>query len=455
MANKKIVFLGGGSLYFTRRLTGILTREDLGGSEIVFYDINAQKLDLIGSTYRRLAEEAGTGFRVRWTTDLADALDGADFAISAIGGSGVEVTPNFTTSYYHTCDIQIPMKYGIYQVIGDTGGPGALLMALHSIPVYVEICREMEKRCPNVIFFNHSNPMAPLCRSMIKYSGVKVIGVCHGVQSGLQDVARLLDVPVHELECVWVGTNHYHWFTRILHRGVDVYDKVMRRAAEDEKEGYGMSNAYSRAYDHRIVLSHDSHTIEFYPIASRIGSFDDLPYAIPKEAARRHKDMDKSIALKKQTSDAIRAEFIDFYKARLAEAKLPDRPDDPITGEGVSTLLSAIAHGRREVFILNLPNNGLISNLPDNAIVELEAVTDSQGARGIQIGECPILLKGMLEKRFAWHELVVDAAVKGDRKLALQALLLDEMAILPDQAEAMLGEMLEASKPLLPRFFED
>jgi len=117
--------------------------------------------------------------------------------------------------------------------------------------------------------------------------------------------------------------------------------------------------------------------------------------------------------------------------------------------------VSAIAHGRREVFILNLPNSGLISNLPDTAIVELEGVTDSRGARGIRIGECPVLLKGMLEKRFAWHELVADAAVKGDRKLALQALLLDEMAILPDQAEAMLDDMLEASKPLLPRFFED
>ena len=430
-------------------------REDLSGSEIVFYDIDAQKLELIGPTFQRLAEEAGTGFRVRWTTDLADAVDSADFAISAIGGSGIEVTPNFNTSYYHNCDIQIPMKYGIYQVIGDTGGPGALLMALRSIPVYVEICQEMEKRCPDAILFNHSNPMAPLCRAMIKHSNIQVIGICHGVQGGLEDVARLLDVPVQELECVWVGTNHYYWFTRILHNGVDVYDEVMRRAAEDDKEEHGLSNAYSLAYGHKIVYPHDSHIIEFYPFASRISSFDELPYAIPTEAHRRHKDMDKSIALNKETSGAIRAEFLDFYKRSLASARLPTEPDDPITGEGVASLLSAIAHGRREVFILNLPNDGLISNLPHTAIVELEAVTDSRGARGIRIGECPVLLKGMLEKRFAWHELVVDAAVKGDRRLALQALLLDEMAILPDQAEAMLEEMLEASKPLLPRFFED
>ena len=115
-------------------------------------------------------------------------------------------------------------------------------------------------------------------------------------------------------------------------------------------------------------------------------------------------------------------------------------------------MISAIAHGRREIAIVNIANEGLIPNLPRTAVVEVEGVTDSMGVRGIQVGDAPLHLKGILEKRFVWHELVADAAVKGDKGLALQALLLDEMAILPEQAEAMLDELLAASKPLLPQF---
>ena len=114
--------------------------------------------------------------------------------------------------------------------------------------------------------------------------------------------------------------------------------------------------------------------------------------------------------------------------------------------------MEAIALGRRQVQIVNIANNGAVPNLPNYANLELEAVTDSCGVRGIYIGEAPMSLKGILEKRIAWQELVADAGVKGDRNLALQALLLDEMAILPEKAERMLSELLTASKGMLPQF---
>ena len=114
--------------------------------------------------------------------------------------------------------------------------------------------------------------------------------------------------------------------------------------------------------------------------------------------------------------------------------------------------MEAVALGRRQVQIVNIANNGAVPNLPNYANLEMEAVTDSYGVRGIYIGEAPMSLKGIMEKRIAWQELVVDAAVKGDKNLALQALLLDEMAILPEKAEQMLSELLAASKELLPQF---
>ena len=122
-------------------------------------------------------------------------------------------------------------------------------------------------------------------------------------------------------------------------------------------------------------------------------------------------------------------------------------------GEGIATVIGSVATGKRQVCVANIANQGCIPYLPPTAEVEVEAVTDSCGVRGLQMGEAPLHLKGILEKRFVWQEFVADAAVKGDRNLALQALMLDEMAILPDQAEAMLDELLNASRDLLPQFY--
>jgi len=454
MADKKIVCLGGGSLYFRRALPDLLVSQDLAGSEIVLYDIDGEKVELMAEVGRRLAEEAGTGFRVRHTTDLADAVDGADFAISSIGGSGAEVTANVYGSYYHAADVRIPAKYGIQQVIGDTCGPAGMMMALRSIPAYMQICAEMEKRCPDVILFNHSNPMAVLCRAMRKYTNINVIGICHGVQGGIRYAAEILEVPAEELECVWVGTNHYYWFTRLRHRGRDVYPELMRRMSEREPpQGRTLSARLSRIYGYHIVYPQDDHIIEFYPFLTQVqGGQADLPYGLAEQAKAHGYDAEQPMPSPPPASPEVRAAFFRRYREILDETTLPAKQSSPVTGEGIGSLLSAIAKGRRQVFIVNVANRGSIPNLPPTAEVEVEGVTDSLGVRPLHMGEAPLHLKGILEKRFVWHELVADAAVKGDRNLVLQALLIDEMAIIPEKAEAMLDELLEASRDLLPQF---
>jgi len=453
MANKKIVCLGGGSLYFTSCLPDLLLCEDLGGSEIVLYDIDAEKVELMADVARRLAEQAATGFRVRSTIDLADAVDGADFAVSSIGGSGAEVSRNVYGSYYHYCDIRIPAKYGIEQVIGDTCGPAGLMMGLRAIPVYIDICREMEKRCPNAILFSHSNPMAVLCRAMNKYTDINVIGVCHGVQAGIGQAAELLGVERTELECKWVGTNHYYWLTSIRHKGKDVYPELMRRLGEGPADKRGqMCARLSRIYGYAVLYQTDSHAWEFYPFATSVRGISDLPYDLEEEAIEFGNAPDNVVRPPSEATPQDREEFFRKYREILDGAKLPPERPHPLFGESTGGIISAIAHGRREIAILNIPNRGAIANLPPTAVVEVEAVTDSQGVRAIQTDEAPLHLKGILEKRFAWHELVVDAAVKGDRNLALQALLIDEMAILPEKADEMLTELLAASRDLLPQF---
>jgi len=138
--------------------------------------------------------------------------------------------------------------------------------------------------------------------------------------------------------------------------------------------------------------------------------------------------------------------------ASLENIPLPEKPSDSVTGEGLGGLIEAIAAGRREVHIVNIPNKGSVPNLPDYSILEMEGVTDSCGVRGIYTGKAPMSLMGLLQKRIAWQELVADAGATGNRNLVLQALLLDEAAIIPEKSEAMLDELLAASKELLPQF---
>lgn len=456
MPARKIVCIGAGSFYFPRAIADLVICRDLEGSEIVLYDIDGEKARRMAGMGQRLRAASGLDFKVRATTSLADAVDGADFALSSIGGSGAEITQNVYGSRYHNADVAIPARYGIHQVVGDTCGPAGMMMGFRSIPAYLKICREMEKRCPKVMLFNHSNPMAALCRAMHKYSSINVVGVCHGVQGGIMYAGEILGIAPQELDCVWIGTNHYYWFTRVAHFGKDMYPELRKRMARRKPpKGCVMSAALSAIYGFHIVYPADDHIIEFYPFSSQAGDFDSLPYGLGDEVRLWGRSTKvKSPAAARSPSGTVRRRFFKQYQKVLDEVQPIEKMDDSVTGEGIAGTISAIATGRRRVCIVNVANNGAIPNLPPMAEVEIEGVTDSCGVRGVQMGECPLVLKGLLEKRFVWHELVADAAVKGDRNLALQALLTDENAIAPDKASRMLDELLRASRPLLPGFFK-
>lgn len=449
---KKIVCLGGGSLYFPRAIGDLVKRRDLEGSQVVLYDLDGDKAALMAALGRRLSRAAKTRFAFRSTTRLAEALDGADFAVSSIGGSGAEISPDVYGSYYHAADMHIPARYGIRQVVGDTAGPAGMMMGLRSVPACLAICREMERRCPDAVLFSHSNPMAVLCRAMVKYSKVRTIGICHGVQATVQQAASMLEVPAAELECVWIGTNHYYWILRAVHRGTDLTAKLQEAADRLGRLGTdNLCHRLSRVYGRKIGYPGAGHIAEFTSWGTRPVE-GKLPYGLDREAEAHGFDASEPPRSRVGPTPEARRAFLKGYRGVLDAVRLP-RKADYASEEGIASMVSAMAHGRREVFIVNVPNGGAVPNLPREAIVEIEGVTDSCGVRGITVGDCPPVLKGILEKRFAWQELVVDAAVSGDRGLALQAMMLDEMAIAPDDAERMLEDLLRASRDMLPRFF--
>lgn len=451
MANKKIACLGGGSTYFAGVLADLATTEELKGSEVVLYDIDLERANLMVKCGQRLSEEAEANFKIYATGDLQKAVDGADFAIGNIGGVGGKGGGFYKQGGVHMNDLLISAKYGIYQIVGDTCGPAAMMAAFRTIPIYLNICREMEKRAPNVIFINHANPMAILCRSINKYSNLEnVIGICHGVQEGIRYIAEILEVPPEELDTTWIGTNHYYWFTEIYHRGKNLYPELkIRMALRKPPEESIMHAKLSVIYDYQIVYPDDSHIIEFYPFLAQVKDYAHLPY----ELARSHHGQVVAKIYSGQVSkaDLTGESIIEEYKETLNKMSLPKQEKDSMA-ESLGSLIGAIIFGRRHIHIVNIPNKGAVPNLPDTAILEVEGVTDSHSIRPIYIGEAPLVLKGQLEKIIAWQELVVDAGVKGDKKLALQSLMLDPQAILPEKAEKMLDELLANSRELLPQF---
>lgn len=460
MPSVKIAALGGGSLYFRRALADLARSPELSGSEVTLYDIDEEKAAHMADLGNRLFAEAGVATTARAAGTLAEAVDGAAIAVSSIGGSGADISENVYASSYHAADIAIPARYGIRQVVGDTGGPAAMMMALRSLPAYVEIGEEMAKRCPGAVLLNHSNPMAVLCRGMTKYADVTTVGICHGVQEGIVAAAKLLGRPPGELECRWIGTNHYYWFLSVRHNGADVYPELLAAlSGPSHQDGRELSARLSTAHGYAVVYPEDDHIWEFYPFAASVGGEGRLPYGL--ERAAEHfgaSPAQAEAAMRREHRPAddqaeTRRRFFAQFRAILEKTSLPDQRDDGISGEGLGALIEAIVTGQRRVAIVNIPNGGLIPNLPAEMIVEVEGVTDSTGARGIQVGDAPVALKGILEKRCAWQELVADAAVTGSRRTALEAMMVDEMALLPEKAEAMLDELLAASRDLLPRFF--
>lgn len=455
----KIACLGGGGLYFSRPLGDIAVCPDLHGSEIWLYDIDHDRAGLMAELARRFSAKARAGLQVSVARTLNEAVDGCDVALASIGGAGASGSSGYYESPVHLGDKLICARYGVPQLVGDTAGPAAMMAAFRSVPIYLDICRALERHAPGAILINHANPMAVLCRAMVKYARVReVIGICHGVQIGIRHAAEILGLQPRELDTVWVGTNHYYWFTRVSCRGQDLLPELWRRVrAQKAPAGQRLSRALSQVYGHWIVYPEDDHIIEFHPYLAQTPD----PTAMPAGLSDSHwghrlvplyTGKESLEDVRRRDAAVTREAMLADYSAKLGRVELPARNDDPVTGEGIASLIADLHVGRREVHICNVPNRGAVPNLPATAVLEVEVVTDSTGVRPVHMAEAPLPLKALLEKRVAWQELVADAAVTGDTRLALQALQVDEQALPPETSARMLRELLANSRGMLPTF---
>lgn len=441
----KIVIVGGGSYGWTPTIVrDIAVTEGLSGT-LVLEDIDPEPLEVTVPLARKIVEAAGADLKVEGTTNQREALTGADYVVLTITTGGLETME---------VDLEVPKKYGIYQPVGDTVGPGGLSRALRNLPVVVDIAREMEEVAPGAWLLNYTNPMTTICRAVTRETSVPTIGLCHELFGtlhlvqcifGLEDWRR--DVTVRA-----AGINHLCWILEMSVLGYDGLDLLSAWLEDPDKlEGLpGITPSRDPVHRRRhavkfelfkifgaLPAAGDRHVCEFFP-------------HFLTERRRWAADYGVELTLiehRRQWREAA----IQNCKDLLAGRKEIDlsRSD-----ETASRIMLALAGGPSMVDVGNLPNEGQVANLPLGAVVESMAVMDATGCHGIAVGDLPAGVAAVVHRHVMNQEIIVEASLTGDRELALEALVNDPLVGDLEDARAMLDEMLEANRKWLPQFFE-
>jgi len=440
-----IVLIGAGSAMFTRGLVADLIH---GGVEadLALVDVDPEALEIAERLAAKMISARGAPIRLRASIDRRVVLPGATVVICTVGVGGRRGWEQ---------DVFIPRKYGIFAPVGDTVGPGGSSRALRMIPAMVAIAQDALELAPDALFFNYSNPMAPICRALRKATGANVVGLCHGVSSVANYLAQILDVAPSDLRYTAVGINHLTWFVSVRAGGVDMLPRLRSIAAElavrtpppappfrpgDEVTSLGRSG-YS-PFSWRLfqlfgafpaVL--DRHVVEFFPQFFREGHYYGTTLGVDLTAY----SFENTIAHGDQIYARMRA---DAFSPEL----LPPDYFERLGGEHeqVLDIVASIRRDRGLVFSANLPNTGQVPNLPPEAIIESPAVADCEGLRPIAQQPLASALAGTLATRYQWAETIVEAALEGSRAKFIQALVLDGYTGSLDQAIALAEDLLAA-----------
>jgi alpha-galactosidase len=440
----KIVIIGAGSTVFTPGLIADLTGSTLfADATVALVDINAPSAETMARYAERVARERGVGLQVEFATDRREVLSGADFVTVTIAVGGARAWER---------DVRIPEAHGVYQTVGDSVGPGGVFRALRHVPELVAIARDMEELCPDAWLFNYTNPLTALVRAVHKSSSIKCAGLCHGVLHTRGAIAHDLGLAPADLSLTAAGVNHLAWVLDLRHAGQDIYPRYRDLVrgwlssapppSDDPYEGFQEVSARLMELYGYYPSPGDRHVAEFFPFFLR-QTGDGLGYGLQSGL-----DMTNDIlASRDERWDRI----VDQAEGR---AEL-DRAlfDEAREGERVVSIMQAIVMNRPLLELaVNVRNDGLIPNLPTEAVVEVPGLVDGRGVHGIAVGALPEGIAGILAARVRQQELTVDAALAGDRALALQALLADPLVPSVEVAEGMLDQALEAHAPYLPRF---
>ncbi|WP_189934924.1 alpha-glucosidase/alpha-galactosidase [Streptomyces sulfonofaciens] len=425
----KVAFIGAGSVEFTRNVVSDLCSyaELQGELELSLHDIDAERLGQAEALVRRIDEQTGAGARVSSSIDRRAAVEGADYVINEIQVGGYRAT---------RADFDIPERYGVHQTISDTIGIGGIFRGLRTIPVLVRIGEELAELAPDAYLLNYSNPMAMLPWAVCAGSPFqRVVGMCHSVRDTHRLLGELVGVPAGEIDFLTAGFNHQAFVLRFEHRGRDLYP-ALRAAIDADPELQ------------RRVRVEIFRRFGYFPTESSEHSAEYVPWFLHHPDEVEHFRVPIGEYLRRSERN------IDEFTSTRRELDEGGPLDIDTTSELASEFIHAHRTGRAREIYLNVRNDGLITNLPDECCVEVPAVVDATGPHPRRIGALPTQLAALNRTFLNVVELTVRAVLDGDRRHVYQAALLDPntaSVLTTRQTVAMCDELFEAHGELIPQ----
>ena len=445
----RIVFIGAGSTVFARNLMGdILSFPELASSTIVLHDINEERLRTSEIVGHKIIETLGVSATIEATTDRRAALAGANYVITMFQVGGYKPST--------VIDFEIPKKYGLEQTIADTLGVGGIMRGLRTIPVILDICRDMEELCPDALLLNYVNPMSMLCWAISRSSSIKTIGLCHSVQHTAQQLADDLGIDANTVEFRCAGINHMAFYLDFQQRQgkdlVDLYPRIAERATifpmptrgdvERSDGGFdGLSDAVRYEMFKRLgyfVTESSEHFSEYVPWFIKSGRSDLLDkFGIPLDEYPRRCERQ-----------------IEGWETLRTRLENPDARVRVVQSmEYGSGIIHSMETGQPRVVYGNVPNRGIISNLPDDCCVEVPCVVDASGITPTHIGALPPHLAALMQTNINVQSLTVEAALTGKREHVYHAAMFDPHTAAEldlDQIWALVDELLAAHRGMIP-----
>ncbi|MCL2665037.1 MAG: hypothetical protein FWE82_05440 [Defluviitaleaceae bacterium] len=420
MKTANIVFIGAGSMSFGKVTFGdLFTSPELAGATLTLVDTNEANLDRMYRIALKMNEASAMGLQIKKTTDRREAFVGAEYVINSLAIDRCNL-------WRH--DFHVPLKHGIKHCLGENGGPGALFFTMRTIPLVIEICRDMEELCPDAWFLNFSNPESRIILAINRYTKIKSIGFCHGVYMGRNAVAGIMGIPFDEISVTAAGLNHFQWLLSIrrISNNEDLYPLLRKKEAALDPKYDPFSRKIFKAFGYWATCS-DDHLGEY------------LQYGY--EAGMHGYDFDGDDQNRIKTTK---------YFDELLEGKHDINEMFKKSSEKAVEVIAALHNGTRKDIPAGIVyNDGAIKNLPDDLAVEIPIIVDGSGMTKTMIGNVPSGAAALMSLQIGAQQMSVEAAAKGDKQLALQALLVDPVVNSTSAAEKILDELWEINKPYI------
>ncbi|MFK9094561.1 6-phospho-beta-glucosidase [Bacillus salipaludis] len=432
----KVVTIGGGSSYTPELIEGFINfHKELPINELWLVDIEdgKEKLEIVGNLAKRMVEKAGIPIEIYLSLDRKEALRSADF-----------VTTQFRVGQLaaRELDERIPLSHG---VLGqETNGPGGLFKALRTIPVILDICREMEEVCPNAWLINFTNPAGMVTEAVFRYSNIqKVVGLCNvpiGMEMG---VAKLLDIDHDRVRIDFAGLNHMVFGLNVYVDGVSVKDQVIDLLTDPEKS-ITMQNIHVMGWEPEFLKALDVLPCPYHHYYYKSGEMLEKELENFKEGGTRAEVVRK-----------LEKDLFNLYKDPNLSIKPPqlEKRGGAYYSESAVRLIHSIYTDRRDIQAVNTMNKGAITGLPYDSAVEVSCMITKDGPKPLAVGELPIAVNGLVQQIKSFERTAIEAAISGNYGKALLAMTINPLVPSDRVARVILNEMLEAHKRYLPQFF--